>query len=75
MMVGVDHINYPSDCDTPMDNVLTEKILLNRMISMVSAEFMSIDINNFYANTLLIQFEYLRLNWIHSRKMTSNNTN
>ena len=44
-----------------MANILTVKLLLNFTISTEGAEFMTININNFYLNTPLKIFEYLRL--------------
>ena len=58
---GGDHINYPGDCGTPTADILTVKMLLNSVISTKGAKFMSIDIKNFYLNTPVARYEYMRL--------------
>ena len=41
--------------------MLTVKLLLIRVISTKGAKFMSIDIKNFYLNTLMARYEYMSL--------------
>ena len=60
LTVGSNRINYPGDCGTP--NMLTVKLLLNSAISTKGSKFMSIDIKNFYLNTLMERYEYMCLN-------------
>ena len=52
---------YPSDCGTPTVDLLTAKLLLNSIISSPGAKFLTIDIKNFYINTPMKRFEYMRL--------------
>ena len=40
--------------------MLTVKILLNSVISTKGARFMTIDIKDFYLNTPMARFEYMR---------------
>jgi hypothetical protein len=54
-------INYPGDCGTPMADLLRVKMLLNSIISMPNAKFMTIDIKDFYLNTPMKQYEYFRM--------------
>ena len=54
-------INYPDDCGTPTADLLTVKLLFNSVISTKGAKFMSLDIKNFYLNTPLKRYEYLKL--------------
>ena len=54
-------MNYPGDCGTPTADLLTVKLLLNSVISTEGAKFMTIDIKNFYLNTPMDRYEYLRL--------------
>ena len=61
LTVGGNRINYPGDVSTPTACLLTAKMLLNSVISTEGAEFMILDIKNFYLNTPLDQYEYLRL--------------
>ena len=54
-------MNYTEDCGTPTADLLTVKLLLNSIVSTAGAEFMTIDIKNFYLNTPLKRYEYFRL--------------
>ena len=45
----------------PTVNLLTVKLLLNSIISSPGAKFLTIDIKNFYLNTPMKRFEYMRL--------------
>ena len=51
--VGEDKINYPGAVATPTAEMLVTKILFNNVISTKDAEFMTIDISNFYLNSPL----------------------
>ena len=59
--VGGNQIKYPGDCSTPTADLLTIKLLLNSVISTKEAEFMILDISNFYLNTPMKWNEYIRL--------------
>ena len=59
LTIGGDIINYPEDCGTPMADLLTVKLLLNSVISMPEAQYMTMDIKDFYLNTPLKRYEYL----------------
>ena len=61
LTVGGDRINYPGDCDTPTADMLAVNLLLNSVISTQVAKFMSIDIKDFYLNTPMSRYEYMRL--------------
>ena len=61
LTVGGDRIHYPDDCGTPTAGMLTVKLLLNSVISTKNARFMTIDIKDFYLNTPMKRFEYMRL--------------
>ena len=61
LTVGGDRVNYPGDCGTPTVNLLTVKLLLNSVVSTLNAKFMTIDIKDFYLNTPMSRFEYMRL--------------
>ena len=61
LTVGGDRMNYTGDCGTPTADLLTVKLLLNSIVSTAGAEFMTIDIKNFYLNTPLKRYEYFRL--------------
>ena len=61
LTVGGDMINYPDNWGTPTADLLTVKLLFNSVISTEGVKFMSLDITNFYLNTPLKRYEYLKL--------------
>ncbi len=54
-------MHYPGDAGTPTTNLLTVKLLLNSIISTPNAKFMTMDIKDFYLNTPMAWYEYMRL--------------
>ena len=56
-----DRTNYPGDYGTPTVDLLTSKLLLNSVVSTPGAKFMIIDINDFYLNTPMDRYKYMRL--------------
>ena len=54
-------INYPGDCGTPTADILTVKLLLNSVVSILGAKFFTMDISIFYLNTPLERKEYVRM--------------
>jgi hypothetical protein len=56
--MGGNLINYPGNCGTPTADLLAVKLLLNSIISMPNAKFMSIDIKDFYMNTPMACYKY-----------------
>jgi hypothetical protein len=62
LTVGGDQIEYQGDKATRTAGLTTAKILINSVISTRGAKFLVIDINNFYLNTPLGQFEYMVIN-------------
>ena len=60
-MAGGDRVHYPGDAGTPTANLLTIKLLHNSIISTPNAKFMTMDIKDFYLNTPMARFEYMRL--------------
>lgn len=61
LTVGGDQITYPHDVSTKTSSLPTVKILLNSTISTPDARFMSIDIKDFYLNTPMSRYEYMRV--------------
>jgi hypothetical protein len=59
--VGGDRINYPFDVGTPTADMLLVKLLFNSIISTKGAKFMYLDIKNFYLNTPMERYEYMRM--------------
>ena len=56
-----EQVNYLGDCRTPTIYLLNVKILINNFISSPNANFITIDIKDFYLNTPMAQSEYMRL--------------
>ena len=61
LIVGEDKIKYPRDCGTPMADLLTVKLFLNRVISTLIYKFVTSGIENFYINTPMARYKYIRL--------------
>ena len=61
LVVSGDRINYPEDVGTPTADMLLVKLLFNSVISTDGARFMTGDVKNFYLNTPLKRYEYVRL--------------
>jgi hypothetical protein len=59
--VGGNRINYPFQCGTPTADMLLVKLLFNSIISTKGAKFMSLDIKDFYLNTPMERYEYMRM--------------
>jgi hypothetical protein len=54
-------VHFPGDAGTPTADLLTVKLLINSIISTAGAKFMMMDIKDFYHNTPMARYEYLRL--------------
>ena len=62
LVAGGDRVHYPGDVGTPTaDYLLTVKLLLNGIISTPNAKIMTMDIKDFYLNTPMARYEYMRL--------------
>jgi hypothetical protein len=62
--VGGDRINYPGEVATPTAEMLVAKMLFNSVISMKGAQFMTMDIANFYLMTPLHRPKFIRIKLI-----------
>jgi hypothetical protein len=56
-----DRVHYPFNAGTPTANLLTDKLLINSMISTPRARFFTMDIKNFYLCTPMMRYEYMQL--------------
>ena len=54
-------MHYPGNAGTPTTDLLIVKLLLNSIISTAGAKFMTMDIKDFYLNTPMARYEYMRL--------------
>ena len=58
---GGNLINSTIDCGTPTADLLAVKLLLNSIISTPGAKMACFDVKNFYLNTPMERYEYLRM--------------
>jgi hypothetical protein len=61
LTVGGDRLDYSGDVSTPTAGLTTAKLLINSTISTPNARFIVADIKDFYLNTPMDTFEYMRL--------------
>ena len=61
LVAGGDRVHYPGDAGTPTADLLTVKLLINSIVSTPGAKFFTLDIKDFYLNTPMTRFEYMRL--------------
>ena len=61
LVAGGDRVHYPGNAGTPTADLLTVKLLINSIVSTNGARFMTMDIKDFYLNTPMARFEYMRL--------------
>ena len=61
LTVGGNRIDYPGNVTAPTAELPTIKLLFNSVLSTPNAKFLSCDINNFYLNTPLTDYEYMKL--------------
>ena len=59
--MGGDKIKSPIDCGTPTADLFTVKLLLNSVVSTNRARLFTLNIKNFYLNTPMERFDYMRL--------------
>jgi hypothetical protein len=61
LTVGGNLIEYPFDVSTPTAELTTAKCLFNSVVSTPYAKFMTIDIKDFYLNTEMNRYEYMKI--------------
>ena len=61
LTAGGNRINYPGDAGTPTTDMTLFKILLNSIISTKNARCVMVDIKDFYLNTPMAGYEYIKL--------------
>jgi hypothetical protein len=59
--IGGDRITYLDEVSTKTADLATAKILLNSTISTPDARWMTVDIKDFYLNTPMSKFEYMKV--------------
>ena len=61
LTVGGDKVHYPGDVGTPTADLTLVKMHLNSIISTRGARYMTLDVKNFYLNTPMERYEYVRI--------------
>ena len=61
LVAGGNRVHYHGDTGTPTADLLTINLLINSTISTAGAKFMTLDIKDFYLNTPMDRYEYMRL--------------
>ena len=59
--VGGDNLSYDGPIATKCASLITTKILLNSVVSNILALLMCVDIHDFYYNTPMVDFVYMKL--------------
>ena len=58
---GGDRINYPEDVGTPTADMTLVKTFFNSVISTKGAQCVMLDVKDFYLNTPMKRYEYMRI--------------
>jgi hypothetical protein len=61
LTVGGDKVHYPGDVGTPTADLILVKVHANSVISTPGAQYMTLDVKNFYLNTPMLRFEYVKI--------------
>ena len=59
--IGGNRLNFPGDTTTNCAILTTTKCILNSTISNPGARFINLDINNFYYNTPMGRYKYMKI--------------
>ena len=61
LVISGNHVNFTGEIGTPTAAMLLVKIMLSSVISAPGANFMTIDVSNFYLAKPMEQYEYVKL--------------
>jgi hypothetical protein len=59
--VGSNRVDYAGNCSTKTVDLTTARCLFNSVVSSPAVSFMTMDIRDFYLNTPMAKFEYIRI--------------
>eukprot|EP00543_Licmophora_paradoxa_P018593 CAMPEP_0202475184 /NCGR_PEP_ID=MMETSP1360-20130828/92768_1 /ASSEMBLY_ACC=CAM_ASM_000848 /TAXON_ID=515479 /ORGANISM="Licmophora paradoxa, Strain CCMP2313" /LENGTH=115 /DNA_ID=CAMNT_0049102331 /DNA_START=1030 /DNA_END=1377 /DNA_ORIENTATION=- len=59
--VGRNLINHPDQTSTKAANITTVKIVINSILSTRAPKFATFDLKDFYLNTTINEYEYMRI--------------
>ena len=54
-------MHYPGDVGTPTADLTLVKMHINSVISTPGARYMTLDVKNFYLNTPMVRYEYVKI--------------
>ena len=58
---GGNRDHFPGEVGTPTADMLLFEILLNSVVSTLGAKFMAFDVSNFYLNTSIARYQYIKM--------------
>jgi len=61
LTVGGNLLQYDHDTGTPSSDLTTTKLFLNSVVSTEGARFIVLDVKDFYLNTPMASFEYMKI--------------
>jgi hypothetical protein len=61
LVTGGNRVHYLGSAGTPTTDLLTVKLLINSTISMPNAKYMKMGIKDFYLNTPMACYKYMRI--------------
>jgi hypothetical protein len=61
LTVGGNLINYPYSVSTKTADLTTTKLLFNSVVSTPNAKYMCMDVKNFYLNSPMPRYEYMKI--------------
>jgi hypothetical protein len=61
LRVGGNKVHYPGDVGTPTADLTLVKMHINSVVSNRGAQYMTLDIKNFYLNTPVVRYKYIRI--------------
>ena len=61
LTLGGNLINFPGDVTTPTVDLMMAKLIFNSVLLTKNAKFMCADISNFYLNSPMDRYDYMKL--------------
>jgi hypothetical protein len=59
LTIGGGKVHYPGNVGTPTADLMLVKMHINSVISTHGAQYMTLDVENFYLNTLMVRYKYV----------------
>ncbi len=61
LTVGGNKVYYPGDVGTPIADLTLVKMHINSVVSTREAQYMTLDVKNFYLYTPMVRYKYVRI--------------